>query len=323
MAAVAKTRQPFKFKHPSRRLRCGFRVQPVHWSDNPDHDEAWANRIAARYGGRDSPGWLREYEMQPVSAGVRVWPMLIREVHVLRKDWDEIVGPKWTRFRVIDHGIRHPTCCGWVAVNTHGDQYWYRQYYAADRTIAENALAILSLTKAEEAIAGDVADPAVFARNPETGRPFATAYQDAGLSVVPADKGTPGYDAVATGFVSALARWSLFHRKPHPKMAALEPGTLETLAAKPAIWFHPICAASLLSLFEECAALRYGEVRGDPFQHAAPEKPVDVHDEGADVVRYGRQTPTVAFQEKRRVVPPDIFDRLIRAEEEERKRGRR
>ena len=317
------TTKPFKFKHPPRRLRCGFYVQPVHWSDNPAHTEAWADRMAARYGGRDSPGWLREYEMQPVSPGTRVWPMLAREVHVLLKDWDEIVGPKWTRFRVLDHGMRHPTCCGWVAVNANGDQYWYRQYYATDRTIAENCLAILARTKPEEQVAGDVIDPSVFARNPETGRTFAAAYQDAGLAVIRADNSRAGYDAAATGFVSTLARWSLFHRKAHPKMAALEPGTLETLAAKPAIWFHPDCAAGLLSLYEECAALRYEEVRGDPFRHAAPEKPVDVHDEGADVVRYGRQTPAASYREIRRIVPQDIFDRLIRAEEEERKHGRR
>jgi len=320
MKAAAK---PFRFKYPSRRLRCGFYVQPVHWSDNPAHDEAWADQMAARYGGRDSPGWLREHEMQPVSPGTRVWPMIAREVHVLRRDWAEIVGPKWARFRVIDHGIRHPTCCGWVAVNSAGDQYWYRQYYATDRTIAENALAILSKTKPEEQIAGDVADPAVFARNPETGRTFAAAYHDAGLAVTPADRSPAGYDAVATGFVSALARYSLFHRRAHPKMAALEPGTLETLAAKPAIWFHPDTAESLQSLYEECAALRYEEVRGDPFRHAAPEKPMDVHDEGADVVRYGRQTAAVAFYEHRSIVPKDIFDRLIRAEEEERKNARR
>ncbi|HUU58420.1 MAG TPA: hypothetical protein VMZ50_02650 [Phycisphaerae bacterium] len=315
--------KPFKFKYPSRRLRCGFYVQPVHWSDNPAHDEPWADNMAARYGGRDSPGWQREYEMQPVSPGTRVWPMIAREVHVLRKDWDEIVGPKWTRFRVLDPGMRHPTCCGWVAVNAHGDQYWYRQYYATDRTIAENALVILSMTKPEEQIAGDVADPSIFARNPETGRTGAAAYQDAGLAVMPADKSRAGYDAVATGFVSALARWSLFNRKPHPKMAALEPGTLETLAAKKAIWFHPDCAEGPLSLYEECAALRYEEVRGDPFRHAAPEKPVDVHDDGADVVRYGRQTAVLAYYTPQEIVPRDIIDRLIRAEEEERSHGRR
>ncbi|HUX00806.1 MAG TPA: hypothetical protein VMY35_07485 [Phycisphaerae bacterium] len=315
--------KPFKFKHPARRLGCGFYVQPVHWSDNPAHDEGWANRVAALYGGRESAGWLREYEMQPITAGVRVWPMLTREVHVLRKAWEEIVGPAWTRYRVIDQGMRHPTCCGWVAVNAAGDQYWYRQYYAADRTIAENVLAILDRTRPEEAIEANIADPAIWARNPETGNTWAGVYQDAGLALRRADNSRAGYDAVSTGLVSALARWSLFHRKPHGKMAALEPGTLQVLASKPAIWFAPECAEGVQSLYEECASLRYEEPRGDPLRHAAPEKPVDVNDEGADVVRYGRQTAGMTYQAPRRVVPEDIYDRLLKAEEQERKRGRR
>lgn len=289
-----KSAYPFKF--PAYRLDCGVVVQPIHWSDDPAHDEAWADRTAAQYGGRQSSGWMREYEMKPVAGGQPVWPMMTRSVHVEQRRFADILGPGWTRFRVLDHGIRHPTCCAWVAVNPRGDRYFYRQYYAAGRTIAENCLRILRMTEAGEEIAGTFADPAIWSRNPVTGQAFAEVYRENGLELEKADNRGAGYDTVATGLVSSLAEWSLFHGEVHAVFGkGVDDAILESLREKPGLWFHPCCADGVQSLYEECANLRWQDVRGDPFQHALPQKPVDVNDEGADVVRYAMHTSEVYY----------------------------
>jgi len=296
----------FRFAKAAWRLDCGFLVQPVHYSDDPAHDERWADEVSSRYGGRDSAGWLREYEMQPVARGRRVWPMLSRDVHVAFREWADIVSPAWTRYRVIDAGIGHPCCCGWVAVNARGDHYWYRQYYAADRTIAENAVAILDATTAEEAVAGNFGDPSIWARSQVTGKPHAEAWKKAGMPLVRANNGSGGYNGVAESLVASLAAWSLFHNEPHPKMAALEPGTLEVLAGRPRTHFHPACAEGQRCLYEECANLVFTEIRGDPFQHGPSQKPVDVNDEGPDVVRYARHTEGLVWRKPKRDVAADL-----------------
>jgi hypothetical protein len=281
----------FKFKFPARVLRCGAYVQPIHWSDDPAHDEAWADNMAARYGGRDSPGWLREHEMRPVAAGQRIWPTMSKDVHLEARPWAEIVGPEYARYRVIDHGIRHPTCCIWVAVNSRGDRYIYRQFYATDRTIAENCIAIIDATEDEEQIVGNIADPSIWSRNPVTGQAFAGVYEENGLLLEQADNRGAGYDAVSTMLVAALARWSIFNHTPHRSFGpSVSADTLEALASKPVLVFHPAVAVGVQSIYEECFNLRYQEVRGDPAQHAQPQKPVDVNDEGADVTRYACQT---------------------------------
>ena len=305
--------KPFRFYHPSRVLKNGFYVQPVHWRDNPNHDEAWADNMAAKYGGRRTAGWMREFEMDPSASGMPVWGMMAKDVHLRTLSWAETIGPAWTRYRVIDPGLRHPTCCGWVAVNSRGDQYWYRQYYATDRTAAENCRAILSMEAADEWIAGSVADTAAWNASPETRRTLATVYAENGIPLSPAKKDAAGYDAVGTAFVSALCRWSLETGEIHPSLGAhLDRAVLEELAAMPATWLHPACAGAPQSLYEECANLRWAEVRGDAFTHAQPQKPVDVNDDGADVVRYGRHTPAIHWQAPPAHESADLLSRLVK-----------
>jgi hypothetical protein len=314
----APTETRFQFHCPSRILRNGFLVQPVHWHDHPLHDEAWADRMSAKFGGRASSGWMREFEMDPSAAGLPVWGMMARDVHLAGIPWAEIVGPKWTRWRVLDHGIRHPTCCGWVAVNSRGDEYWYRQYYATDRTIAENCQAILSMEAKEESVAGSVADPAIHQRSAETKTRYWDIYARHGMPLTSAATDQAGYDAVATSLVSSLCRWSLERGTIHPTLGAhLDWAILEELAAEPALWFHPSCAGRPQSLYEECANLRWAETRSDPLTHAQPEKPANVNDDGADVVRYGRHTKAVRWMAPAKPAAKDLLDRMM----EEQNRG--
>jgi hypothetical protein len=318
---MAAENQPFKFKYPARVLRCGAYVQPIHWSDDPAHDEAWADNAAAPYGGRDSPGWMREQEMQPVASGQRVWPLLSKDVHIVSLPWAEIVGPEFARYRVIDHGQRHPACCAWIAVNARGDRYIYRQFYATNRTIAENCLAILDATEDEEQIVGNIADPAIWSRNPVSGQLFSTAYEENGLPLSQADNRRVGYDTVSTMLVSALARWSIFRQTPHKAFGPEVTGhTLEVLAAKPSLTFHPAVAAGPMSIYEECFNLRYMETRGDKQQRAPSENIVDVNDEGADVTRYACQTQ-LSYVAPAKAMRPVDFMRARAKRREEARRG--
>ena len=293
-------------KYPLRRLRTGWVVQPVHWSDDPEKTEEWADKFALRhYGGRHAPGWLREMEMELVRGGLAVWPMLDTEVHQ-RDDITsaELCGDGWTLYRSLDHGIRHPTCCAWVAVNKDGDRYFYRQYYSTDTTIGMNCKAILDATGGDECISLTVADPSIWQREAVGMRTLASVYADHNLPLVKADNSRAGYDWLTRGFQSALARWSIARSyRPHPKLPqTISRGDLEQLAASPAIWFHPSCADGARSLFEQCRNLRWREVQGDPMKRAAPEEYEDKDDEGPDVLRYACQTSAVYWRRARRPV---------------------
>lgn len=291
-------------KYPAVRLSTGFCVQPVHWSDDPDHDETWADSFSLGYGGRTSPAWLREMEMELVRGGTAVWPMLTRAVHVSdHVSYAELCSDAWTLYRGLDHGVRVPTCCAWMGVKKEGgDRYFYRQYYQAETTIAQNSRNIVRLTEPEEEIAATVADPSIWQRDPKTLEPLSVEYGRSGLPLVQADNSRAGYDWLMRGFISALARWSIVQGyEPHEKLPRrLTKGDLEQAAAHPAIWFHPLCAQGEMSLFEQCRNLRWKEVKGDPLKRSPPEEFEDINDEGPDVVRYLCQTAGVRWVRQRR-----------------------
>jgi hypothetical protein len=315
------------FHYPTMRLRNGFSVQAVYWFDDPEHDDAWADTKALAYGGRQSPGWRREMEIELVRGGQPIWPMLCREVHV-RDDipFAALLTDAWTLYRSLDAGLRHDTCCAWVAINKDGDRYFYRQYYKNERTIALNAKAILQLTEPSERIAATVADPSIWQREPTALRLVADLYAQAGLPLVHADNSRAGYDTLTAGFYSALARWSIGNNyNLHPRLPeGLKPPDLEKLASVPAIWFHPTVADGPKSLYEQTANLRWKEIRGDPLKHAPSEDFEDVDDEGPDVVRYACQTPLVRWRSA--VGTPmglrDILARAWRRQERRERRGR-
>ncbi len=289
---------------PLRVQDTGFAVQEVDWRDDPAHTEAWADAESAQYGGRQSPWWRQNYDREMRRSGQSVWPFLSRDVHlriIPKSDWNSVA---WSLYRGLDHGIRHPECCAWAAVNEQGDLYVYRQYYATDLPIAANAKAIQELTPGDETVMATVADPSIWRRDDQTMEVWADVYTKNGLDLSPADNSAVGYESLTSCFVSALARWSIWRNDLDRLRQALHGPTLSMgdarrLASHPAIWFSPEVAQGARSLYEECVNFRWAEVRGDPAQKAAPQRFVDVDDEGVDVVRYLAQTPVV-----RRVAKP-------------------
>lgn len=263
-----------------RRLSTGFYHIRIGFSADPLKDDNWARRHAVTYGGFDSPKWRREQGIDyKAFSGQRIWPHLC-ELH------NQIVDVStWTKFRIIDQGIRHPTVCLWVAVNQKGDRHVYREYYANDRSIAMNCRAILSMTPENEHIYGNYIDPSCRKRSQESLTPLITLYEQNGICCIPADNSFSGYDLVLSSILSTLARYAI-RTGDLPKVfgdLVVSKDQFLTLADKPALTFDRRFTSRC---FDECCNLRWQENKGDLTEKADPEKPMDKDDDGPDCVRY-------------------------------------
>jgi len=243
--------------------------------------------------------------------------MCDRRFHVrllMRRDY---INADWTHYRVLDHGVLHPTCCAWVAVHKNGDRYFYRQYYRVGLGIPVCSKQIIDATGADEYIQATIADPSIWRRDVvDAQKTWAQIYELSGLPLVKADNSAAGYEAVTEGLMSSMARWALGRGEMEPLREvlgapSLEIGDVQVLADRPAIWFHPSCADGEFSLFEQVRNLRYKKQVGDP-QHKAPSELVeDVDDEGPDVVRYAMQTEGVMWTVPRPRTKADLVARLF------------
>jgi hypothetical protein len=274
-------------------LSSGFFHRFIHYSDDPLRDDDWVKNEAPKYGGINSAKWRREQEGDwDVYGGERVWPMLSKQFHVRHV----ILNEDWAIYRVIDHGIRHPTCCLWVGVNRNGDRHFFREYYATDKSVALNSREIVRLSA--ESVCGTFIDPSTLKRvnfsttDPEADKkgltPLIDLYEDNGVSCDLADNSSAGYDKVTDGLLSTLARHSLrtgVLTSYLEEMNITQEGVM-LLADKPAITFSDACGRS----FRETENLRWKEITGDETQRAEPQKTVDVADEGPDCVRYAMQS---------------------------------
>ena len=261
-----------KFCH----LRVGFSCDPLKGDD-------WARRKALEWGGFESPKWRREQCIDyKAHSGQRIWPMFNRKVH--NAIWDV---SECSIFRVIDQGIRHPTVCLWVAVNAKGDRHVFREYYASNRSIAQNCRAILKMS--QEKVSGSFIDPSTRKRSQESLTPLITLYEQNGIYCIPADNSFVGYDAVCTAATSTIAREAIRTGIMPEYLEELEPdqNQLLKIADKPALTFDLRFASRA---YEQCAGLRWQQQTGDPTQTGTKEKPVDVDDDGSDCVRYALQS---------------------------------
>ena len=281
-------------RHKGETLSSGFFHREIHYSDDPDRDENWVATESPKYGGINSAKWRREQEIDwDVYGGERVWPMLSRQIH--RRHI--ILNEDWAVYRIIDHGVRHPTCCLWVGVNRNGDRHFFREYYAVGKTVALNCKEIIRLS--EEPVIDTFIDPSTLKRiNYQTTDPAADKqgmstlidlYVENGITCSLADNSSAGYDKVTDGLLSCLARDALATGQMSAylqEMKVNQEGVL-LLARKPAISFS---LNHTDRSFREVENLRWKEIAGDETQKSEPEKTVDVADEGPDCVRYAMQS---------------------------------
>jgi len=280
-----------------RLLDTNFRHIRIHYHADPLKDEKWAKKASIRYGGMQSAKWRREMEIDYSAVeGQPVYPMLGFE-HIQHYPF----GKDWAIYRVVDHGIRHPCVCLWVAVNRHGDRHVFREYYMVGKTIAFNCEQILRLTPDDENVVQTLIDPSTRQRVPVSSKDKAPVSilslynQSFGFACVLGDNSRAGYDAVRDGLLSVLARKVIREGKLENSSAfakeyfgevELTGAELEAMAHKPALTFEP----SVPRVYREMRNLRFKDVIGDVTQKAAPEEIMDFEDDGPDCVRYAMQS---------------------------------
>jgi len=280
--------------HNGQMLDIGFFYRRIHYSDDPARNSEWVQKESVKYGGVNSARWRREQEIDwGVYMGQRVWPMLSRQYHNTHIE----LNSDWAIYRIIDHGIRHPTCCLWVAVNQNGDRHFYKEYYATDKSVAINCRQILGLTTEE--VIDTYIDPSTRKRvNYVTTSSNAEKqglvrlvdlYDNNGISCSLADNSAAGYDKVTDGLLSQLARYAIQTGVMPIYLTdmGINQEQIMMLASKPAITFD---LRRISRAFNETENLRWKELTGDPGEHSKPEKTVDVADEGPDCVRYAMQS---------------------------------
>lgn len=141
-----------------------------------------------------------------------------RSVHVI----DSFKIPiDWTLYRALDHGITNPTVCLWFAVSPPkgdfgSDVVVYREFYSQGKTINENVVDVISLSRNSRSVMGDSMKSSDFSRSnvmmamfeeiqsgevyaktvldgrsfaltdTNTGKPYGYIYKTCGLPVQPA-----------------------------------------------------------------------------------------------------------------------------------------
>jgi hypothetical protein len=267
-----------------RRLPSDFAHIRIHYTADPKKRGDWNRRLSAKYGGMEDPRWQREMEISyNAYTGQRLWPLL-SDRHFSMID---VFDGNWCLYRSIDQGIRHPCVCAWVAVNKYGDRHVFREFYSVGRSIAENCRLIRGIDKGES-IAGSIIDPSTRKRSEESLTPLIEIFAENGLFCELADNSFAGYDRVSQMLLSTLCRAALRGEDvPELDTFDLSKTMLKEFAQYPCLTFNK---AYTSRIFRECKNLRWQENKGDMTQKGIKEKPVDVEDDGADVVRYACQT---------------------------------
>jgi phage terminase large subunit len=187
-------------------------------------------------------------------------------VHVIHPADVFPIPGEWPRFRAIDHGIHHPTCCLWGATSPSGDLIIYDSYYQRNRLISENCAEILKKS-GNDVFEWTVIDPAVDRRDATTGTSYFDEYRKSGI--VPLLK---GQNAILDGIsrIKELLRCDNFHKHP-----------LTGRADSPYLHIFPACS----ELIQEIQQYRWkDQPAGD--RSKSKEEPVDRHNHAIDALRY-------------------------------------
>lgn len=105
------------------------------------------------------------------------------ELHVV----EPFVLPEtWTRYRVMDYGL-DMTAVYWVAIDTLGNAYFYKELYESNLIIREAAQKIREMTLPNESIRATYAPPDLWNRRQDTGRSAADIFAENGVYLTKAD----------------------------------------------------------------------------------------------------------------------------------------
>lgn len=131
------------------------------------------------------------------------FPEFDREVHVIAPfeipSW-------WRRIGGYDFGIAAPAAHLWCAFDGDGTAYFYREFYARNMTLPEQAAAIKGAEGPGERIDYRVADPSIFNRS-GAGPPIASQFVDLGLPFRRANNARVDGWARLRGYLRPSVRW--------------------------------------------------------------------------------------------------------------------
>lgn len=291
----------------TRKLSTDFEHVRIHYSADPQKNEQWAKRYSVKYFGMDSPKWRREMEIDYNAAeGQQVYPMLSRQLH----DEQVTLNDDWSVFRVIDNGIRHPTVCLWIAINSRGDRHVFAEYYATNKSIGFNCNEIIRRTVnilGTHKVLRTFIDPETRKRTGAALKTIRSEYEKF-FPTICADNSRAGYDAVMSGLMSTVARKAIWEgnidgrsylAREYMKDFRMSQAELLAMAEKPALTFD---MRFTQTCFSEMRNLRWAKITGDATDKAAPEKVMDKDDDGPDCVRYGMQSIIKHCQPPSRVI---------------------
>lgn len=101
-----------------------------------------------------------------------------RDIHVVKPF---LIPDEWRKYRAIDYGL-DCLACVWVAVNSVGECFVYREYAESNKVISVGAGEINELTS--ESVKLTYAPPDLWGRSQESGKCRADIFRQAGMSLV-------------------------------------------------------------------------------------------------------------------------------------------
>ena len=89
----------------------------------------------------------------------------------------------WFRYRAFDYGL-DMCACVWVAVDSEGNSYVYREFNEPNLIVSEAAKAMLEMTPSDEIIRATYAPPDLWSRQKDSGKTMYEVFYDSGLDII-------------------------------------------------------------------------------------------------------------------------------------------
>lgn len=106
-----------------------------------------------------SNAWKKEYEIDyGAQSGSYVFDSFSRARNTCKPFR---IPASWRRYRCIDHGVRNPTACSWIAVDPDGCAWLYAEHYEAGQTINYHARQIHMISALRDAHALEMTESAL------------------------------------------------------------------------------------------------------------------------------------------------------------------
>ena len=93
-----------------------------------------------------------------------------------------VLPKEWRKYRTMDYGL-DMLACYWIAVDSYGKAYVYRELYQPDTIISDAAKLIREMTPTDEDIYSTFAPPDMWNRRQETGKSVAEIFAENGVDL--------------------------------------------------------------------------------------------------------------------------------------------